>query len=200
MQQPDRSKQLSTLLAQRRRELSQRLDISQRMRDLTRSSSLHPIPSAQPRRSPALTTALVALGASLLLACVLAATAVAASGFWFQGQLNDPPTTVENFYSALHHEDYARAYGYLSKAARQHTPQQIFAQQFTSLDDVAGVVEEYSIVTTTASGANATVTASVVRRGDSQRAQIETLNLVSEGGSWRIQSYALGDGAPPTTP
>jgi hypothetical protein len=179
----------------RRRELSERPDVSQRMRELSRSSSHHAALDTT-KRSPLLATLGIAAGVGLMLACVLSATAAVASGLWFQSRLSDAPTTVQNFYSALHEQDYARAYSYLSTAAQKRTPQDAFTAQFTSLDEITGVVDTYTITSSSATGAGATVTVDVVRRGSADRAQTQTLTLVQQGGAWHIDTITTGGSQP----
>ncbi len=73
-----------------------------------------------------------------------------------------------------------------------------FVTQYTDLDAVAGVVESYTIAGDDVRGATATTVVSVVRRGDTTRAQSQTLSLVKESGGWRIDRIAVGGSGPIT--
>src|SRR6185437_3902857 len=59
--------QLTAIVEQRRRELSERPDISVRMRKLSESNGRNPIP-VQPKRRPTLVKILLAVGAIVVLA------------------------------------------------------------------------------------------------------------------------------------
>jgi len=190
---------LASIVARRRRLLSERPDVSARMRELSRSSSQHGMEDTPGRRKIATTLAL-ALGVALLVSCALATTGLVASGVWLQGDLSDPPTTAQNFYGALHRQDYARAYSYLSAAARKNISASAFAAQYSGVDQVAGVVESYTITSATTRGATATIVASVVRRGALTQSQIETLALAKENGAWKIDNVSVGGTAPAPTP
>jgi hypothetical protein len=195
MSRIERPKNLAALLERQRRELRERLDVSPKLRQLSRVAIPPSLLPEGMRRSRTLTSAIVVAAIIVFGACVVGATALAASGLWLQGQLGDPATTAQNFYGALHQQDYARAYTYLSSGARQRTQQPAFVAQYSELDAIAGVVESYSITSDSASTTGATVAASVVRRGDTTRAQTQTLTLVKESGGWRIDQIAVGDSA-----
>jgi hypothetical protein len=191
-----RSKQLAALLERRRRELADRMDISPKLRRLSRAAAPTSLLPERMRRSRALSGALAVALVALVGACVLGATAVGASGLWLQGQLGDPATTAQNFYGALHQQDYARAYSYLTSGAQQRMSRADFVTQYSDLDAVAGVVESYTIGTDTVAGTSATTVVSVVRRGDVTRAQSQTLTLVKQGDAWRIDGIAAGGSGP----
>ncbi len=194
----ERRTNLAAVLERRRRELRERMDISPRLRQLSRAAIPASLLPERVRRSPALTTALTVAALALLSICVIGATVVGASGLWLQGQLSDPATAAQNFYGALHQRDYSRAYADLSSGARQRMSRSDFVTQYTDLDAVAGVVESYTIASDDVSGETATTVVSVVRRGDATRAQSQTLSLVQENGGWRIDRIAVG-GSGPTT-
>jgi hypothetical protein len=186
---------LAARVERQRRELGQRLDLSPKLRQLSRAAVPPALLPEQLRRSPSLTRAVVFGAIALLAACVIGTTALAASGLWLQGQLGDPATTAENFYGALHEQDYSRAYSDLSSGAQKQLSPSDFAAQYANLDAVAGVVESYS-VSARVSSATATVVASVVRRGDLTRAQQQSLTLLKQNGGWRIDQIAVGDSSP----
>lgn len=189
-------KTLAALVEQHRRELSERLDVSPALRQLSRVVLPQSLLPGRRRRSPMLASFVVAAALALLLACVLGATGIAAGSFYLQGQLSDPTTSAQDFYAALHEQDYARAYSYLTPAAQQRTSSAAFVTTYSDLDAVAGVVESYTIGDASVTGTSATVVANVVRREDTTRAQAQTLTLAQQNGTWRIDRIIVGDSAP----
>jgi len=200
MKRTERPRDLSARVAERRRQLAERQDVSQKMRDLSASSSQNPNSSLRPRRSPLLTTVTLAAGVFLLVACAVGATALVLSGLWVQNQLSDPPTTAQNFYGALQSQNYTRAYSYTSSGFQKRIPADAFNDQFSSLDQVSGVVDSYPIVSEKKSGDKATVVVHVIRRSNKAQALTQTLMMVKEGNSWRIDNILNGDIAPVSTP
>jgi hypothetical protein len=194
MKRTERPRDLAARVAERRRQLAARQDISQKMRDLSASSSQNPNSSLRPRRSPLLTTVMLAAGVFLLVACAVGATALVLSGLWVQNQLSDPPTTAQNFYGALQSQNYTRAYSYTSSAFQKRIPADAFNDQFSSLDQVSGVVDSYPIVS------EATVVVHVIRRSNKAQALTQTLSMVKEGNNWRIDNILNGDIVPVSTP
>ena len=188
---------LSGILEQRRRELSDRPDVSARMRKLSASNSRNPLPPTPRKRPTMLRMLLVGLAVVLLLACAISAAVAVASGVWFRNQLNDPSQTALDFYSALHQQDYARAYGFFSDGARASLSQSAFAAQFSAYDSVSGIVESYITEgNTKVQGSTAVVTVDVVRRGNTSQAQVQTIHLVNQNGSWKIDRIELGKTIP----
>jgi hypothetical protein len=188
---------LSGILEQRRRELSDRPDVSARMRKLSASNSRNPLPPTPRKRPTMLRMLLVGLAVVLLLACAISAAVAVASGVWFRNQLNDPSQTALDFYSALHQQDYARAYGFFSDGARASLSQSAFAAQFSAYDSVSGIVESYTTEgNTKVQGSTAVVTVDVVRRGNTSQAQVQTIHLVNQNGSWKIDRIELGKTIP----
>jgi limonene-1,2-epoxide hydrolase len=118
---------------------------------------------------------------------------------WVQNQLSSPSITVEDFYSALHQQDYQTAYSKFSTEAQNSLSESRFEQTMSAADLVSGGVETYSIVTATTSGSTATVTVDVVRRGDTTMATVFQLTLVQEQQTWRISTIQQkGQTAAPT--
>jgi len=188
MKDPKRHKELAEIVARRRQELGDRTDISQTMRKLSASSSRNAIgPRAVPRKT-LLTMLAGGLAAVALVACVVTAIAVTAGGLWFQSQLNDPGTTVQKFYTALHQQDYPEAYSLFSTNLKSHLSQNKFTDQYSSLDLIKGIVDTYPVLKSTSGNTTATITVAVVRRGDVTVAQVETINLVKEGSDWHIDA------------
>ncbi|HEX2347119.1 MAG TPA: hypothetical protein VHI51_01660 [Ktedonobacterales bacterium] len=189
MPDAQRRAELATRIEQRRQELGERGDVSQRLRDLSASGSRFPAPAARGQRSPLNTVIITAIaGVGLLIIAVIAAIVII-SGVWVQSQLtSSPSTTVEDFYSAIHQQEYATAYGKFSSAAQGQLSEAKFEQAMRATDLIAGGVQTYSIVKTTTNGQTATVTVDVVRQGNSSIAQIFQLTLTQEQQSWRIAS------------
>ncbi len=199
---------LAALVEQHRRELSARLGKGGTRRQVARPSlplrfpsALRkalpkPLPRAHVRRSPALAGFALAVAVALFGACAIGGIGIASAGFSLQGALSDPTTTAENYYAALHGQEYAHAYTQLSPAAREHVSQAAFITENSDLDAVAGVVESYTIGSATTNGDAATVTAQVVRREDTTRAQTQQLTLSKSNGSWRIDAIAVGETGP----
>ncbi len=188
---------LSGILEQRRRELSDRPDISARMRKLSASNSRNPAPIAPRKRPTVLRVILAAAAVALLLTCGISAAVAVASGVWFHNQLNDPGQTALDFYSSLHQQDYARAYSFFSDGAKSHLSQATFTSQFTAYDSVSGIVESYTTAgNASVQGSAAVVVVDVVRRGNSSQAQVQTIHLVNQNGSWKIDRIELGKTIP----
>jgi hypothetical protein len=184
---------LSCILEQRRRELSDRPDISVRMRKLSQSNARNPVPVRQHKRPTLLKLVLAAVAVVLLLACGVTAAVAVASGVWFHNQLTDPSQTALDFYSALHQQDYTRAYSFFSSGARTSLSQSAFTSQFSAYDSVSGIVQSYTVDgSSKIQGSNAVVTVDVVRRGNPNQAQVQTIYLVSQDGSWKIDRIQLG--------
>lgn len=200
MKDPQRRKELAELVARRRQELGDRPDISQRMRKLSASSARNPIgPTPVPHRT-LLTLLGGGIAAVVLVACVATAVAVTAGGLWFQSQLNDPSTTVQKFYTALHQQDYPDAYSLLSNNAKAHVSQSQFTNQYSSLDQIKGVVDDYPVLKSTTGDNTATITVAVVRRGDSSTAQVETVQLLKDGSDWQINGITDSGTIPAPSP
>jgi hypothetical protein len=184
---------LSGILEQRRRELSDRPDISVRMRKLSQSNAHNPVPVRPRKRPTLLQLVLAAVAVVLLLACGVTAAVAVASGVWFHNQLTDPSQTALDFYSALHQQDYTRAYSFFSSGARTSLSQSAFTSQFSAYDSVSGIVQSYTVDgSSKIQGSNAVVTVDVVRRGNPNQAQVQTIYLVSQDGSWKIDRIQLG--------
>lgn len=188
---------LNGILEQRRRELSDRPDISARMRKLSESNARNPL-QARSRKRPTLVKLLLAgVAVVLLLVCGVTSAVAVASGVWFHNQLTDPSQTALDFYSALHQQDYKRAYSFFSTSAQSRLSQSGFTAQFSAYDSVGGIVQSYTVDgNSTIQGSNATVTVDVVRRGNTNQAQEQTIYLVNQDGSWKIDRIQLGDTIP----
>jgi hypothetical protein len=184
---------LNGILEQRRRELSDRPDISVRMRKLSQSNARNPVPVRSHKRPTLLKLVLAAVAVVLLLACGVTAAVAVASGVWFHNQLTDPGQTALDFYSALHQQDYTRAYSFFSSGAHTSLSQSAFTSQFSAYDSVGGIVQSYTVDgSSKIQGSNAVVTVDVVRRGNPNQAQVQTIYLVSQDGSWKIDRIQLG--------
>ncbi|HEY7021678.1 MAG TPA: hypothetical protein VH349_11220 [Ktedonobacterales bacterium] len=199
MKRTERPRDLAARVAERRRQLAERPDVSQKMRDLSASSGQNPNSSLRPKRSPLLTTVMLTAGVFLLVACAVGATALVLSGLWVQNQLSDPPTTAQNFYGALQSQNYTRAYSYTSSGFQKRIPADAFNDQFSSLDQVSGVVDSYPIVSEKTTGDKATVVVHVIRRSNKAQALTQTLMMIKEGNSWRIDNILNGDIVPVST-
>lgn len=193
---PKARAELSAMIERRRRELSERPDVSQTMRKLSQSSSRNPIGPQKKKRSAGLTFAISAAAVLLLLTCAAGAVVVTAGSLKLRNQLSSPSTTVEQFYSALHLKNYDQAYGYFSASAQSRLSRGAFADQYASLDQINGIVQSYPIRSAVTHGNTATVVAALTRRATSDTAQLQTLHLVLENGNWRVDSIATGDTVP----
>ena len=181
--------ELATRVEQRRQELGARADVSQRLRELSASGSHFPTPSSRGTRRSTLNTVVITTVAGLALLLIAAIAAVVViSGVWVQSQLNSPTTTVENFYSAVHQQDYATAYSKFSPQAQSTLSESKFERTMRATDLISGGVQSYAIVSTTTSGATATVTVDIVRAGDSSVAQVYQVTLTQQQGSWLIST------------
>jgi hypothetical protein len=196
---PKRRADLARRVEERRRELLDRPDISQRTRELSQSSSHNPI--LQPRKRPTTRNLIIGVVAvAALLACVISASAAIAGSFWVQGQLNDPSTVIQEFYSSLHQQDYAHAYTLLSKAARNAVSESDFADRYGSYDRVGGIVDTFTVTKSAVGNTIATYTVAVQRRGDSTTAQLQVVRLVKDGNTWLIDSITPGGTVPVSSP
>lgn len=198
MQNQRQRAEIAERVERRRQEIQQRHDVSQTIRKLSTSSSRNPTPMPR-RRSTTLTLILGGLGAVAVVALLLTAILITAGGLALQNSLNDPSSTADQFYSALHQKDYQQAYSYLSKNAQAHLSQTTFANQYGSLDTTQGIVDSYTVSSSSTKGNTATVTMIVVRRGDLTTGQQQTLTLVQQNGDWRIDSIVLGGTVPAPT-
>lgn len=189
MPDAQRRAELATRIEQRRQELGARGDVSQRLRDLSASGSRFPAPGARGQRSTLNTVIITAIAGVGLLIIVVIAAIVVISGVWVQTQLtSSPSTTVEDFYSAIHQQDYTTAYSKFSSAAQGQLSEAKFEQAMRATDLIAGGVQTYTIVKSTTNGQTATVTVDVVRQGNTSIAQVFELTLTQEQQSWRISS------------
>jgi hypothetical protein len=177
---------LSSMLEQRRRALLQRPGVSERVQHLSESGSRHPLNPRRARR-PTLLMGLIAGGAlTLMLVCGIAAVALVVNGLWLHSQLSSPTVTAQSFFSALHQQDFASAYSYLSDDAKSHISEATFAAKFQAYDQVNGIVESYPVASSKTNGNIATVQVYVTRSGSDGEAVAETLNFVKQGSDWRI--------------
>jgi len=199
LKDPKARAELSALIERRRRELSERPDVSQTMRKLSQSSSRNPIGPQKKKRSAGLTFAISAAAVLLLLTCGAGAVVVTAGSLNLRSQLTSPSTTVEQFYSALHLKNYGQAYAYFSASAQSRLSRTAFTDQYASLDQINGIVQSYPIHSAVTHGNAAIVVVTVGRRANSDAAQLQTLHLVLENGNWRIDSITNGDTVPVPT-
>lgn len=188
MANPQRRAELATRIEQRRQELGERRDVSQRLRELSASGSHFPSPVASKGRSTLNTVIISVIAGIGLLAIIAIAAIVIVSGVWVQSQLSSPSITVEDFYAAVHQQDYQTAYSKLTSGAQSTLTETKFEQEMRATDLVSGGVQSYSVVSTTVNGANATVTVDVVRSGDTTTATVFQLTLTQEQQNWRIAS------------
>lgn len=188
MADSQRRTELATRIEQRRQELGARADVSTRLRELSASGSHLPVPSGRGPRSPLFTLIIAASAVVALLVVAGIATFVVASGMWVQTQLSSPSITVEDFYSAVHQEDYQTAYSKFSTEAQNSLSEPKFEQAMRAADLVSGGVDTYSIISSSTKGSTTMVTVDVVRRGDTTMATVFQLTLVQEQQSWRIAS------------
>lgn len=190
---------LSGILEQRRRELSDRPDISARMRKLSASASSarNPVPAPPRKRPTLLKIVLAAVAVAVLLACGITTAVAVASGVWFNNQLNDPSQTALDFYGSLHQQDYTRAYSFFSDSAKKQLTQTAFTTQFGAYDSVGGIVQSYTVDgNSKIQGSHAVVTVDVIRRGNASQAQVQIIYLTNQNGSWRIDRIELGKTIP----
>ena len=195
-----RREELATRIEERRRLLEERPDVSQRLRQLSSSSARNPIAPARKTRSPLITLLITGVAALALIACVAVSVALISSGIWVQAQLGSPNTTVEDFYSAVHAQNYPLAYSFLSSKAQKELPEERFQQIYQASDTISDRVDYYAITSTVTKDTAATVTVDVVRRGDIKTAQVFALALTQENGSWRITSISQTGSTPAPTP
>ncbi|HEX9038883.1 MAG TPA: hypothetical protein VF808_18015 [Ktedonobacterales bacterium] len=200
MADPQIQEKLAARIEERRRLLEGRADVSQRLRDLSSSSGRNPVAPARKTRSPLVVLLITAAAGIALFACIAVSAAVISSGIWVQTQLGSPNTTVEDFYSAIHAQNYAEAYGFLSSSAQNELTEARFQQVYQTDDTLSGPVDYYAITGASTRGSTATVTVDVVRKGDTNTANIVILTLIQESGSWRIASMRMNGSTTAPTP
>lgn len=202
MNDAERRAALESRVLQRRRELSERPDVSERMRELSASGSRNPSsPPPTPKPRARLRTVVIAVVAVVaLLVCVTGAGAVIASGVFVTSQLNDPSTVVEDYYNALETQDFTRAYGYLSTNAQHHTSESALETDARADDALSGSIASFVITSASTNGSTGVVVLDLVRRGSPNQATVETIGIVKENGSWRIDSIKDGGFVPAPTP
>lgn len=198
MQEQRQRAELAERVERRRQEIRQRHDVSQTIRKLSTSSSRNPTPMPR-RRSTTLTLVLGGLGAVAVVALVVTAIALTTFVTSVRGAISDPTSTADQFYSALHQQDYQQAYSYLSKNAQAHLSETAFTNQYGSLDTTQGIVDSYTVSSSSTNGNTATVALIIVRRGNLTTGQQQTLTLVQQDGNWRIDSIVLGGTVPAPT-
>lgn len=200
MNPESRREELKLLLDRRREELSKRMDISERTRQLSQSNSRNQLIPPKLKRRTTLTMILAGLAGVAIVLCVGSAIALAAGGMWLGSQLSDPSTTVQRFYGSVRQQNYAAAYGLFSSQARKNLSQTTFSERFASYDAIDGIVEAYPVVSSTTNGSTATVVVDEVRRGDTSMARARTFTLVQENNNWLIASIASGGKVPIPSP
>ena len=199
MSDPQRRAELASRIEQRRQELGARADVSTRLRELSASGSRFPAPAGRSRRTSLTRFMIAAIAVAALVVVAGIAAIVVASGVWVQSQLSSPSITVEDFYSAVHQQDYPTAYSKFSTQAQNALSEPKFEQTMRATDLVAGGVDTYAIVSATTSGSTATVIVDVVRRGDTTMATVFQLTLVQEQQTWHISTIQQkGQTAAPT--
>ncbi len=200
MNDPKHRAELEQLLVQRRRDLESRPDISQAMRRLSESSSRNSAGKQPGRRLTTRALILIGVGIAAMLTCVLGTVAVVWANSVVQNGLNSPENTVQQFYGALHQANYSQAYSYFSTNAKAHLSEDSFMSQYSSYDQMGGIIQDFPIQSSVVTGNTATVVALVTRRGDDDSGQQQTLHLVQSGGTWYIDSIVLGTSMPLPTP
>ncbi|MFI5271918.1 MAG: hypothetical protein ACHQ4H_02645 [Ktedonobacterales bacterium] len=195
MNDPKHRTELAERVEQRRRELNARPDISQAMRRLSSSSPRNTLDALPKKRLTKLTMIFGVAGVVAVLAVILTVATFA----FFQNQLNDPTSTVDNFYGALHGQQYTQAYGYLAQSAQKHLAETAFTDTYAGLDQTGGIVDSYTKKSSVTNGGVATIVMVVVRRGNTRQAQVQTLTLVQEDSKWRISGITAGATVPAPT-
>jgi hypothetical protein len=172
------------------------------MRELSASGSRNPISPSPTTKPPSRTRTMLLVGVAVvaLIVFLTVAGVVIASGVFFTNQLNDPSTVVEDYYNALQTQDFNRAYGYLSTNAQHNTSQSAFETDARADDALSGAIASYTITSDTTNGSTAVITLDLVRRGAPTQATVETIGLVKQNGSWRIDSIKDGGIIPAPTP
>lgn len=195
--------QLAQRVAERRKHLGDLATLDPRVRALSQSSARNLMPPRPAQGRSTLSLALFAiLGAVALVACVGTASAVVYGSAWLQGILNDPSTTVQNFYGAVQQGDYARAYTNFGDAAQARTSEAAFVAQFSSYDAIDGSVVSYTLGAPryTNGGNTVTIAVAVTRRANPRATETDTLALVKQAGQWRIAAILVTTGAPTPVP
>jgi hypothetical protein len=194
-----RREDLARRVEERRRELLNRPDISQRTRELSQSSSRNPILTPR-KRSTTRNFIIGGIAVGLMLLFVILGTGAIIGNLWFQNELNDPTTVVQQFYTSLHQQDYTHAYSFLSKSAQTSLPSSDFDDKYGSYDRVEGIVDTFTVTKADVGATTATFTVAVQRRGDPNTAKLETVRLSKAGSDWHIDSIVIGGTIPSTTP
>lgn len=111
------------------------------------------------------------IGGLILLSCAACGVTAALGIGFFAKTVGGPIVTVTDYYQAIEHQNYAKAYMYLDPASIQIQGRTLTQQEFTTaasaLDLAQGKLSSYNITNTSVNNTTATVTVTIVRGGES---------------------------------
>ncbi len=142
------------------------------------------------RRGP-LPYVLGVVGVIVILGCLGVGGVVTLNLLSLQSSLNSPQTTLDDFYSALHINDYQSAYNQLSSGFQGRMTQSSFRAAF----ELIGTLESYQITDLDTQNNQATATVKVLLvKPDGGTTVDETKNvqLVMEHSNWKIDRVDPG--------
>ncbi len=141
-------------------------------------------PGPQGKRRKLLPLVLGVVGVVVILGCLGVGAVITFRLFSIQSSLNSPQTTLDNFYSALHNNDYQTAYNLLSKSYQQRLTEDSFRATF----ELTGTIASYqtSNLQTQSDQASATVKVTLAKPDGGTVDETKSVELVLEDGDWKI--------------
>jgi hypothetical protein len=149
------------------------------------------LPGEQRKRRGMLPYILGAVGVIVIVGCLGVGAVVTLNLVSLQGSLNSPQTTLDDFYSALHVNDYDTAYHQLSSGFQGRMTPSSFRAAF----ELIGTIQSYQITDLDAQSnqAQATVKVQLVKPdGGTTVDETKNVQLVVENGNWKIDRVAPG--------
>ncbi len=134
------------------------------------------------------------VGVLFIISCLGIGAAITINLLSFQGSLNGPQTTINDFYSALHTSNYHSAYNQLSLRYQQALDYNAFQAKYSALDALHGPIQSHQISNIQTQSKSAIATVKLVRSVQTKTAEteIQTVQLIVENSSWKIDNIVLG--------
>jgi hypothetical protein len=149
-------------------------------------------PGAQKKSRRGLWIALGVIGGLFVLLCGIFVVAGAFGVGLFASVVSGPTNAVNQYYTAIEHQDYKTAYSYLQLDTFTVSGQQVaanealYVQLASGLDTAKGKVTSHSISSIQVNNNDATVVVSATRSGQSYTVQLE---LQKVGNDWKIVRF-----------
>jgi len=159
---------------------------------LRTATALKGKPHAQGNRRRLLPFLMGAISAVVILSCLSAGAIITVNLLSFQNSLNGPQTTLNDFYSALHSNDYQSAYDQLSSRYQHALSYNAFQAKYAALDVLNGSIESHQITAIQSQSDNATASIELVRQMQSGNSihEHQTVQLIVEESNWKIDQIS----------